>query len=155
MEEKRKHPNFFDIVCVVLIVLLALGAYWISHRNDTAAEHRSRTYVIELTGLDENVEKYVAVGDPVMDNIKNYEMGTVEAIEVIEDLIQVTDQESGIVREIPQEDYITLLLTVRADTLESEKEITTVSGYTLRTGISVSVSVGALTAAGYILDIER
>ena len=155
MKQKRKHPNVFDVIFIVLIVLLALGAYWISHRSDTGNEQRSRTYVVELTGLDEAMAQYVSVGDPVTDNVKNYEIGTIEAIEVTDDLILVTDQEDGIVREVAQEGYITLLLTIRADTVESEMAVETVSGYTLRTGTSVSISAGSLTSAGYILNVER
>ena len=155
MKQKRKHPNFFDIIIIVLIIVLALGAYWISHREGAGGSVRSRTYVIELRGLDETMAQYVSVGDTVTDNIKNYEIGTVEAITTTEDFMQVTDQEAAVVRQVPQEGYITLLLTVRVETEEDEKEIRTLSGYLLKTGTSVSVSAGSLTSSGYILEVER
>lgn len=157
MEQKAKRirPNFFDIVFIVLILLAAALAYFLSHRDAAVQEVTRRTYQLELTHLEESMQDRVAVGDTVVDNIKNYGMGTVTAIEVYPYTDRANDEENGIIRQTPVDGYVTLLLTVEADTVEGEKEIATTDGYVLRTGTSVSCTAGALAATGYVLTVER
>ena len=156
MKQTKKHPNFFDILIILLVLLVAVAAYLLSHRNGAQSkEVVTRSCTIELMDLDERMADAVAVGDTVMDNIKNYEIGTVTAVETCPYEAGAVDEASGVTRQVAVPGRIVLLLTVECDTVETEKEIATVSGYTLRTGISVSCSVGELTAGGYILSLER
>ena len=156
MEKKRKHPNFIDIAFVVLIAAVALAAYFLSHSStEAAAETVKRSYVVELTQLDTDMAGSVAVGDSVTDNVKNYDLGTVTAVEVIPYTTSALDEAAGLyhMSEVPGK--ITLLVTIEADTTETASEINTVSGHPLRIGTSVSCSVGSLTAAGYIIELDR
>lgn len=155
MNKTRKHPNFFDILIILLLVLIAVGAYLLSHRDSAGQEVVTRTCTIELTDLEERMADSVAVGDLVTDNIKNYEIGTVTAVEVQPYTQGVVDEENAILRQEPTPGRVKLLVTVECDTVEGEQEIATTSGYTLRTGTSVSVSAGKLTGTGYILYVER
>lgn len=156
MKQTKKHPNFFDILIILLVLLVAVAAYFLSHRDGAAGkEIVTRSCTIELMDLDTRMAETVAVGDTVMDNIKNYEIGTVTAVESYPYEVGVVDEAAGVTRQVVSPGRIVLLLTVECDTVETEKEINTVSGYTLRTGTSVSISAGELTAAGYILSLER
>lgn len=158
MEQKkqRRHPNFFDIIFVVVILAVAVAAYLISHDSGTRGQATvSRSYILELTQLQEGMESCVAVGDTVTDNIKNYEIGTVTDIQVVPYTSAATDEEAGVVKQAAMQGYISLQLTIEADTVETESEISTVSGYTLRVGASVSCTVGSLKGSGYILQLDR
>lgn len=156
MKKTRKRPNFFDILIILLVLLVAVAAYFLSHRDGTQGkEVITRSYTIELMDLDARMADTVAVGDQVTDNIKNYEIGTVTAVEAYPYEVGVVDEAAGVTRQVVMPGRIVLLLTVECDTVETEKEVNTVSGYTLRTGTSVSVSAGELTAGGYILSMER
>ncbi len=155
MERKKFRVSGIDVVFVVLILAVVLGAYWLIHRDGGDAVPRKRSYVIELTELDASMADAVAVGDTVTDNVKNYHMGTVTDVTVTAAVADVLDEESGILREAEVPGKITLLVTVEADTTETDQTITTTGGFDLRIGTSVSCSVGGLTATGFIVGLDR
>ena len=155
METKKRRPNFFDIVFIVLILALAGGAYAISHGLSANQTVTTRTYLLEVAGLEPGMEQAVAVGSSVTDNIRNYEIGTVTQVEEVPSLGGVFDETSGVVRQTALPDQITLHVTVQVDTVETEKNVTTVSGYDLKTGKAVSCTMGEVTCSGYILHVDR
>lgn len=154
MEKKKRRPNLIDIVFLLLIVGLVMVAYFLIHGSDEE-NTVTRSYVVELTELYPDMADAVSVGDKVTDNVKNYDMGVVTAVEVTPYTVVALDEESGIYRETEVPGKITLLLTIEAETTETEQTISTVSGYELRIGTSVSCTVSGLTGAGYIIGLER
>lgn len=153
---KRKHPNFFDIIFVLLIVVVALVAYALSHQESAAvAETTTRSYVVEFAGLRPEMADCVKAGDSVTDNVKNYPIGTVTNVEVVPYTVTTTDKETGVIRETENPRYITLHITIEAQTIDGEKQITTDSGYVLQVGANASCSMGSLTAGGYIIELQR
>lgn len=154
-QKKRRHPNFFDIIFVVVILAVAAVAYFLSHDSASGQTTVTRSYVLELTQLQEGMESYVAVGDTVTDNVKNYEIGTVTDVQVVPYTSAATDEEAGIVKQAPINGYISLQLTIEVDTVETDSQISTESGYVLRVGTSVSCTVGSLRGSGYILQLDR
>ncbi len=159
MEQKkaRKRPNFFDLLIVILLLLVVAAAYWLSHRSAApTAVVIPRTYMVELIRLQEGMEEYVAVGDPVTDNVKNYDVGTVKAVEVLPYTTgESLDEEAGMYRQAPVEGWVNVLLTVEVDTVETDSTVDTLSGYTLRTGATGSFTAGTLSSRGVILDVSR
>lgn len=155
-KKARRRINFFDIVIVLVLLLVVAAAYLLTHRNDSpAAVVVTRTYQVELPELEEGIEQYVSVGDPVTDNIKNYSAGTVKNVEVKPYETDVLDEENGVLRRSPVEGMVTLVLTIEADTVETDKSVDTTGGYTLRTGAGASLTAGSMSAAGYILSVSR
>lgn len=158
MEERktRRRPNFFDILFLVLILLVAAAAWLVSHNfGQSRQQVISRSYTVEITDLQADAADYVSPGDTVTDNVKNLALGQVTAVEVQPSRAMVLDEAAGIYREAPREGRITLVLTIQADTLEDQDSVDTVSGYTLRTGTAVSCTAGQLSGSGYILSVER
>lgn len=156
MEKKKRHPNWIDIAFIVLLVAVVAVAYILSHSDSAATvETVKRSYVVELTNLDPHMADCLTVGDKVTDNVKNYDIGTVTALEVVPYENLCMDEEDGVMRAAQIPDKITLQVTIEADTTETERQIATASGYTLRVGTSVSCTIGQLTAAGYIIGLDR
>lgn len=156
MDKKRKHPNFIDIAFIILIAAVAFAAYFLSHQGADAVDQATkRSYVVELSDLDPRMADYVKVGDTVTDNVRNYHLGTVAAVEAVPYTLSVIDEEAGVYREAEVPDRICLLITIEADTLESDKQISTTSGYVLQVGSSISCTVGVLSAPGYITSLDR
>ena len=154
--KRRRRPNFFDLLIILVILAAVMVAYFLSHRTaspSTAVVRR--TYTVEMPRLAPGIEDYVSVGDPVTDNVKNYAVGTVQDVEVRPCITEVLDEESGTLRQAEVEGYVTLVLIIEADTVETDKTIDTVSGYTLRTGGSVSFTAGSMSASGNILSVSR
>lgn len=157
MEKKRKRPNFIDIGFIALIAAVALTAYLLSHREaaDVTVPTVTRSYTIELASLDPSVAECFAVGDPVTDNIKNLAIGTVTAIESVPATSSATDEEAGIIRQAEIPDRVTLYVTIEAATTETQSQIATTSGFTLRVGSPVSCVIGSMRATGYIVGLQR
>lgn len=158
MEQKktRRHPNFFDILIIVLLLAVVAVAYFLSHdASSPTAVVISRTYTVELTQLEAGMEQYVSVGDPVTDNVKNYDVGTVTAVEVRPCTSRILDEEQGMYRQAPVEGQVNVVLTVQVDTVESDSAVDTLSGYHLRTGQVVSLTAGQLSSQGNILTVSR
>lgn len=156
MEKKRKHPNFIDIAFLLLIAAVALAAYFISHQDSEAVNQTTmRSYVVELSDLDPSMSEYVAVGDAVTDNVKNYALGTVTAVEVVPYTMDVMDEEAGVYREAEVPNRISLQITIEAATLETDKQITTDSGYVLQVGGAISCTAGVLSGPGHIIALDR
>ena len=73
---------FLIFLLIALVLIVVLAAYFISRGNDGDEKNR-RSYTVELVDvLDQNVDK-VAVGDTVIDKVKNLDMGVVTDIEVL------------------------------------------------------------------------
>ncbi len=156
-KKARRRPNFFDILIIVLLLLVVAVAYFLSHDSASPAKTViSRTYTVQLTDLEEGMEQYVSVGDPVTDNVKNYDVGTVTAVEVEPYTSnKALDEEAGVYRQAPVEGRVNVLLTIEVDTIETESNVDTLSGYTLRTGMVVSLTAGQLSSRGNILEVSR
>lgn len=152
---KKRKINFFDVVFILLILVAGVVAYMLVHGEETVQETRTRTYMVELTNIDEGMEKSVNVGDAVRDNIKNYDVGTVKEIEVLPYTLAVTDETQGVTRDVEIPGKVSLHVTIEVETTETASSVQTASGYDLKTGGSASLSLGTLRASGYILYVER
>lgn len=155
MEKKKRHPNFIDIVFIVLIAAVAVTAYWLSHRGADMQQAVPRTYTLELAELTPEAAALIEVGDPVVDNIKNYPIGTVVNVELAPTTICVLNENAMKYHFTEVPNKVTAMVTIEVDTVETERDLTTVSGYNLRVGTLVSCSIEDLTASGYILYLDR
>ncbi len=153
--KKRRRLNLFDVLFVVIILILVVVAYLLSHGGFSRQETITRSYLLELADLPEEMQDGISVGSRVEDNITNYDLGTVTAIEVVPSTGPVLDEGARTIRQAVNPDRVTLLLTIQADTVETAVTVETVSGYPLRVGRSVSCTAGSLTASGYILAVDR
>lgn len=155
MEKKKRHPNFIDIIFIVLIAAVALTAYWLSHRGADSQDTVIRSYTLELAELTPEAAALIEVGAPVVDNIKNYPIGTVVQVELAPSTICVLNEEAMMYHFTEVPNKVTATVTVEVETVETERDLTTVSGYNLRVGTLVSCSIRELTASGYILYLDR
>lgn len=147
-------PNFFDVLLIALVLIVVLAAYFISRGNDGDEKNR-RSYTVELMDiLDQNVDK-VAVGDTVIDKVKNLDMGVVTDIEVQPAMTTQLDEDTMVLQQVPLEGYSSVILTIESTTTETEYSINTTSGYLIRIGVEVYCAAGALEAGGYLTGIAR
>ena len=157
MDTAKKHRqlNLFDVLFVLLILIFVIVAYMLSHGGISRQETITRNYLLELADLPDGMQDSVSIGCQVEDNVKNYELGIVTAIEIIPSTGSVLDEETRTIQQAVKPDQLTLLLTIQVDTVETEDTSDTVSGYPLRVGRFVSCTAGSLTASGYILAVDR
>lgn len=156
---KRKWFNLFDII-VIAIALIAVIVlfFWQSGSDDPVisdGKSGTVTYTIELSGLRHGAEELITEGDAVVDNIKNYSLGTVVSCTVEPYIQWQTDLTTG--EQKPQIDPTknTAYVVITAPCMESDSAITVGGGYDIRVGLGINVSGPDWYGSGTVVSIER
>ena len=164
MDQKfRFKLNLFDgIVLVAALAVAAFMAFTVLKPAAPAAEESaapaasSVVYTIKFTKMIEGTETLVEPGDQLVDNIKNFKLGTVVSTEVVPATNRVVDEVNRkVVRaEIPG--YVDLLVTVRSDACtKGDSSLVLDGGFVLRTNITAYIKGEGYMASGPIINIER
>ena len=164
MDQKfRFKLNLFD--GIVLVAALAVAAFLGYNalkpaapvvEESAAPTTSSVVYTIKFNKMIEGTEKLVEPGDQLMDNIKNYKLGTVLSTEAVPATARVVDEENRqVVRaEIPG--YVDLLVTVRSDSCSmGDSSLVLDGGFVLRTNTTAYIKGEGYMASGPIINIER
>ena len=158
----RLRLNLFDGIVLVLCLCVGGVLAWMALRpaapvEDPAAVSSSTVrYVVRFNRMIEGTETLVEVGDTLIDNIKNYNMGTVVATEARPHTVRVTDQEERRVVTDEVEGYVDLYVTVECDSaVIGEREIVLSGGYVLRGNTTAYIRGEGYMASGPIISIER
>ena len=164
MDQKfRFKLNLFD--GIVLVIALAVAAFLAFtalkpaapvEEESAAPAASSVVYTIKFNKMLAGTETLVEVGDQLVDNIKNYNLGTVVATEAVPATTRVVDEVNRrVVRaEIPG--YVDLLVTVRSDACTmGESSLVLDGGFVLRTNITAYIKGEGYMASGPIINIER
>ena len=153
MEKKRIRPN---LILLVLVAAVAVSAYWISHQDsDTVAVTTPRSIVIEIADVAPEMLNAVGAGDLVTETTKNQVLGTVTAVEALPYYESVYDEEAGICRRAEVSGRICLMVTLQADTIDTDSAVNAASGFALRVGTGVNCTVGKRAGVGHIVGVER
>ena len=165
MDQKfRFKLNLFD--GIVLVLALCVGAFlgytYLKPAPAAPAEDAGVVatstvrYVVKFQKMMDGTETLVEPGDQLVDNIKNYKMGTVVSTEVIPCTTRVEDNlNKQVVRaEVPG--HVDLLVTVESDraTLGADAVVLD-GGYKLRVNTTAYIKGEGYMASGPIMYIER
>ena len=93
----RLRLNLFD--AIILVVVLAVGAAvaWFGLRSgggETSSASQTVQYTIMFQSMTEGSSELIQPGDPLVDTVKNYQMGSVVSVRAEPAVVQVLDQES-------------------------------------------------------------
>ena len=164
MDQKfRFKLNLFD--GIVLVLALCVGAFlgytYLKPTPAPAEEAGVVTtstvrYTVKFQKMMEGTETLVEPGDQLIDNIKNYKLGTVVATEVLPCTTRVEDHVNKQVVRAEVDDHVDLLVTVESDraTLGSDAVVLD-GGYKLRVNTTAYIKGEGYMASGPIMFIER
>ncbi len=164
MEQKfRFKLNLFDGIVLVLCLCVGIFLAYTALKPAPApteepgvAATSTLRYTIKFQKVLEGTETLVEPGDKLVDNIKNYNLGTVVSTEVIPCTTRVEDHvNKQVVRaEIPG--HVDLLVTVESDraTLDADAVMLD-GGYKLRVNATAYIKGEGYMASGPIISIER
>ena len=149
---------------IVLVLALAVGALilWFSLRptastSETAVTATTATlrYTVRFQKWIEGTSSLIQPGDKLVDNIKNYELGSVVSSETVPAQSLQLDHSSReyVLATIPG--YEDVLVTVEAPCTTSSEAITLGGGYALRVGSVAYIRGEGYMASGPIVSIER
>ena len=164
MDQKfRFKLNLFD--GIVLVLCLCVGAFLgYSYLKPAPAPTEEAgvvttdtvRYTVKFQKMMEGTETLVEPGDVLVDNIKNYKLGTVVATEVLPCTTRVEDHvNKQVVRaEIPG--HVDLLVTVESDRATMGADAVVLDGgYKLRVNTTAYIKGEGYMASGPIMFIER
>lgn len=152
--KKNRRFNIFDGVIIGVVLVLAGGAYWYTHR-EKVVETKTLTYTMELTDLPVGFSENIKKGDKIIDNVKNYHMGTVETVRAEVFTRIVTDYANSAILESPVPERETAIVTVKANVTETESDFKVEGGYVVKAGKDVSVKGPGYAGNGFVLTVDR
>lgn len=162
-EKFRLRLNLFD--AIVLVAALAVGAFLLwnafkpapsaSTGQSSAASTSTVRYTIRFQRMIEDAASLIQPGDTLVDTIKNYELGTVTAVEVVPAQSQILDQSSRryVLADVPG--HQDALVTVEAPCTVSNDALVVDGGYTICVGVTAYVRGAGYMGSGPIISIER
>lgn len=164
MEQKtpkfRLRLNLFDGIILVLVLLVGGFFIWSQHKpgpaaNNPATSASSVRYTIRIQRWREGTDNLIQIGDKITDNVKNFEMGQVVAVEKAPAMTQVLDHINGAFVQTEVEGYDDVLVTLESDASISQEAVQLSSGYTIRVGASAYIRGSGYMGSGSIISIER
>ena len=160
-EKFRLRLNLFD--AIVLVVALGVGAFllWNALKPaPSASQPTSSTstvhYTICFQRIIEDAASLIQPGDTLVDTIKNYELGTVTAVEVVPSQSQILDEDNRqyVLADVPS--HHDALVTVESPcTTGSDNSLVLDGGYIIRVGDTTYVRGAGYMGSGPIISIER
>lgn len=157
---KKKLFNIFDVVIVLIALIAAVFGYkYISNNNTTVLPTNNTSKVIYQVRTTESLpQTYEMINENtiIYDSIKNYQIGKILKKEILPSERFDIDLETGeyTKTELPQEEYVDILLTIEADATMSEQDIS-IGQYVIKVGEQVYVKGKGYASSGYVVSIER
>ena len=159
MGKKRRPFSGFD-VCIVLLVLLAAGAwFWMTNRSgpeERTFDGNRAVYYIEVNNLTIEQVEQVQVGAAIQEGSRHLPLGQVLYVDVRPFEARVDDWDSQTIRFEPVPERFTMILTVETLVEETEQDILTEGGFSIKGGRALGFTgPGFAFTSAIILGIER
>lgn len=153
--------NLFDgiVLALALCVALVLGYLMLkpaTPQAETGAPTVSTVrYTVRFQKMLEGTGALIQPGDVLKDNIKNYNLGTVESVEIVPATMEVVDEYNKANVRATLEGYEDALVTVVASCTEGPSSLLVDGGYTLRVNTTAYIRGEGYMGSGPIISIER
>ncbi len=162
MEQNKKafrlHLNLFD--GVVILAALAVGAFllWSQLKpadSPVAPAAQKIQYTVVLKKTVPGTGAQVEVGDPLIDAVKNFDLGRVVSAETCpaQDVALDTENATYVMTDVPEKEDV--YITVESSAVVSDEMITLGSGYVVRVGEVIYVRGPGYLGSGTVYAIER
>lgn len=162
MEQKkfRLRLNLFD--GIVLVLALAVGALllWKTMKPKLPAEAAPASastvrYTVRLQRCIPGTGELIRAGDQIADNIKNYAVGKVTAVETVPTRRRVLDRENRRMVWAETDQFEDILLTLESPCQITDSDITLDGGYQLRVGSTAYLRGVGYMGSGPVVAIEE
>lgn len=156
----RLRLNLFDGLVLLAALAVAALLLWMNLKpaapTDTpAAVTQTIRYTVTFSRWAEGSSEMIEVGDILTDNIKNYEMGTVVAVETgpVETLLLDHENRQYVLSDFPG--YEDVLVTVESPCTVTDEAVTVGGGYVVRVGDIAYIRGQGYMASGPIVSMEQ
>ena len=160
MEKKfRFKLNLFDgiVLAIGLVAVVILGSIMLKPGDDPEVNTSVSTirYTVCLEAALAGTGDYVKPGDTVYDSIKNYNLGTVESVEVGPGLVKTLDEETKSIVFAETEGLENVYITVVANATLGDNAVVLDGGYNLRVNAVAYIRGEGYVGFGPVVYIER
>jgi len=156
----RLRLNLFDGLVLLAALVVAALLLWSYLKPEPAVDTPAPTtqtmrYTVRFSRWVEGSSDMIEVGDVLTDNIKNYEMGTVVAVEPVPVETLLLDEESRayVLSDFPG--YEDVKVTIEAPCTVSGEAVTVGGGYVVRVGTTAYIRGQGYMASGPVISMER
>lgn len=151
--------NLFDGIVLVIGLCLVAVLGWMTLKP-AAADTASPTtqtirYTVCLSEALEGTGEYVRPGSTLFDSIKNYNLGTIESVEVRPARIVTLDEENKQVVYSEVDGYEDVYITVVAPCTLGSNAVVLDGGYSLRVNAVAYLRGEGFVGYGPVISIER
>lgn len=162
MHKSKVKFNLMDaLVLLVLVVVVAALLYifvWSEQYSVdalTGTESVHVSYVVEITGLYEDYQDKISVGDKPIDSSKKTALGVITALETRPYMYTGSNLHDGTMVLSTVEDYVNMYVTIEADAVLDGYGYT-VNGGDIYVGKLVYLAFADIVCSGYCiaLDVE-
>jgi len=143
------------ILAAAVVVLLYIFVWSEQHSVESLAgtEKVRISYVVEITGLQEDYADKIAVGDAPMDSSKKVPLGVITAVETRPYIYTGTNLHDGTKVLSTVEDHVSLYLTVETDAVP-EGYGYAVSGSDMYVGRLLYLAFQDIVCSGYCIAMD-
>ena len=157
----RLRLNLFDAIVLVVVLLAGAVLVWFGLRSSgsEAASPTTRTvqYTVLFQRIREGNSALIEAGDPLVDTVRNYNLGTVVSTRVEPATYQVLNQETQTYVDAVLEGYEDVYITVESTCTESGSgdALLLDGGYDFRVGQTINVRGPGYLGSGRVTQIVR
>lgn len=155
----RLRLNLFDAVVLVIALIAAAFMAWLALNPPPAsgddAEDCMVRYTIRLQRWPEGNSALVQIGDQLLDNGQNHNLGEVVEIRTAPTEMTALDQEAGRYVQAELEGFEDVLVTLEVPAKASESNIMANGKYVLRVGSMVYLRGEGYMGSGPIVALEE
>lgn len=158
-EPKIKRINVLDAI-IILIVLVAciVGYTYINKKEMTIAPKNTEKITYQIRTMDSLPASYDMIKENtvIYDSVKNNPIGTIIKKEILPAEKYEVDMNKGVYvkSDLPAENYVDILLTIEADAVVGEQDIS-VGSYVVKVGEQAYVKGKGYAGIGFVVKIER
>ena len=146
--------NLIDLLFVLAIIAAAAFAViYFTTGGFKRGEPVIVYYTVEFAGETKGLHNSITVGENVKDSVKTYYLGVVDSVEVIESRQYYLSKERREFIPYILPDQEVILLTIKADGLETESTIYA-GEIDVRIGKELNVEGKGYAFGGYIIDVR-
>ena len=154
----RLRLNLFDAVILVAVLLAGAALAWFglqSEGGETAPSARPVQYTILFQSMTEGSSGLIQPGDPLVDTVKNYKLGSVVSVRAEPAVVQVLDQESRTYVDAELAGYEDVYVTVESACTQRDDALLLDGGYDFRVGQTAYVRGPGYMGSGPVTEIVR
>lgn len=158
-EVKKGKFNIIDVLVIVIILLLALGAMWMLDPlglfPNESVKDVMISYTVEIKDVDSDFLQLISEDQSVIDTTTGNSIGTVRDVSSAGSYVWKYSDESGEMIKVAIEGRVDITITVEADSTYESGVGYSAGGVRIAYGTPISVRTSSFFGSGYCTSVKE